>query len=203
MEFIHLEVKGNSIMEDTYMGMIMMFAGNFNPRNWMYCDGRSLAISQYTALFSIIGTTYGGDGHTYFNLPDLRGRVAVGVGRGPGLADYPAGSIGGSERVTLTTNELPAHTHGVQASAEVQVKIPVNTQESATTSPKGAYLAKAEHSIYMDEASGNDFLADPQVTSTISVQAQSTGVGVPHVNMQPYLGCNYIICVNGLYPPRD
>jgi microcystin-dependent protein len=190
------------IMEE-YIGTIMLFAGNWAPKNWAYCQGQLLPIQGNEALFSIIGATYGGDARTNFALPDLRGRVPVGMGAGAGLSNRRLGEKGGAEVDYLTIDELPPHTHTMNASAEVHVAIPVNTQESATTSPKGAYLAKAEHSIYMDEASTNDFLADPQVTSNLAVTADKTGAGQPHNNMQPYLGVNYIICINGIYPSRS
>src|SRR5262245_24305688 len=101
---------------DPYLGCIFMFAGNFAPNGYAYCNGQLLAISQNTALFSLLGTTYGGDGRTTFALPDLRGRAPIGFGQGPGLPNYDLGSVVGSPSVTLTTSQLPAHSHPVQAS---------------------------------------------------------------------------------------
>src|SRR6185295_12464655 len=105
-------------MSEPFIGMIVMFAGNFAPRNWAFCNGQLLSIAQNTALFSILGTTYGGDGRTTFALPDLRGRVPIHPGQGPGTSNYSLGQQGGVENVTVTQNQLPAHSHGVNAVAQ-------------------------------------------------------------------------------------
>ena len=102
---------------EPFIGQIMMFGGNFAPRNWAFCDGQILAINSHTALFSILGTTYGGDGRTSFALPDLRGRAPIGEGQGPGLSNYHLGFMGGVENVTLNVNQIPPHAHDVRALA--------------------------------------------------------------------------------------
>ncbi|MBL7785727.1 MAG: phage tail protein [Chitinophagales bacterium] len=143
-------------MED-FIGIIKMFAGTFAPQGWEFCDGRLLSIAQYTALFSLLGTTYGGNGVTNFALPDLRGRVPVGTGQGPQLTYITLGETGGIQFNTLTSQQIPA-----------QVVVVNN---------------------------------DPNADSAINVLAPS-GANHPHLNMPPYLGINFIICVSGLYPAR-
>ena len=178
---------------EEYMGIIKLFAGNFVPQYYMACNGALLPISQYSALFSLLGTTYGGDGQTTFALPDLRSRIPVGTGQGPGLSNYVQGQVSGTEQVTLTINNLPAHNHPVTGS----VKIPTNDSNADAESPDGAYLGTPEQSIY--SSSTNGFAAD-------AVSQLNTGVvgnSVPVPVLQPYLAMNYIICVYGIYPPRQ
>jgi microcystin-dependent protein len=181
---------------DEYMGMIKIFAGTFAPRGYMYCAGQLLSISQYTALFSIIGTTYGGDGISTFKLPDLRSRVAVGggMGTGPGLPTIKSGDIGGEATHTLLLSEIPSHNHS-------QVVNNQNAGQSAATI--GASIASP------GALSGRDFTATlgyNNVTPNTPLNASSianSGGGLPHNNMQPFLGISYIICIEGLFPPRS
>lgn len=171
-------------MEGT-IGEIRLFAGNFAPRNWAFCQGQILSIAQNTALFSILGTTYGGNGQTTFALPDLRGRVPVGPGQGPGLPAVSLGEVGGEPTHTLTINESPAHTHTTQSNRA--------TNEAATTSrPNGKVPAAG--GAYADATDGSALQAD-----VIGV----AGGSQPHNNMQPYLGLNYIICLFGVFPSRN
>ncbi|HEY5999198.1 MAG TPA: tail fiber protein [bacterium] len=159
-----------------------MFAGNFEPWPWFFCDGRLLQIVQHTALFSILGTTYGGNGTTTFALPDLRGRFPVGIGQGPGLSPHDLGEVAGTESVALTSNQMPAHTHQLQA---------LNAA-GTTSSPAGAV-----------QAAGRNLYAAGSPNATLSGAAVSaTGGSQPHPNMPPYLGINYIICVEGIFPTR-
>ena len=177
---------------EEYMGIIKFFAGGFVPQNYMACNGALLPINQYSALYALLGTTYGGDGQTTFALPDLRSRIPVGTGQGPGLSNYVQGQVSGTEQVTLTINNLPAHNHPVTGS----VKIPTNDSNADAESPDGAYLGTPEQSIY--SSSTNGFAAD-------AVSQLNTGVvgnSVPVPVLQPYLAMNYIICVYGIYPPR-
>lgn len=167
---------------EPFLGQIIMFAGNFAPRGWAFCDGTLLSIAQNTALFSLLGTTYGGDGITTFALPDLRGRVALHPGQGPGLSDYALGAKGGSESTTLTTNNLPAHTHPLLATSTGQTD----------DSPAGNVLAQAD--IY-GPGPGNVTLA----TSAVG----ATGEGQPVANLQPYTCITAIIAVEGVYPSRS
>jgi microcystin-dependent protein len=159
-----------------------MFAGNFAPKGWALCNGQLMPIAQNTALFSILGTTYGGDGVTTFGLPDLRGRVPLHPGTGPGLSPRQLGESDGLESVTLVTNQIPAHNHGLLAAAEPPVgRDPTNSSLSQaqiyTTKPPTVYLQNAS--------------------------IGSTGGSQPHDNMQPFLGINFIIALEGIYPPRD
>jgi microcystin-dependent protein len=175
-----------------YIGSIQMFAGNFAPRGWAFCAGQTLPIAQNTALFSIIGTTYGGNGTTTFQLPDLRSRVAVGSGQGNGLSPWALGESQGFESVTLTTNQLPAHNHNVQVSGS-----PAN---SATAG--GNYLAVANGDFSGDPVIVNTYNGTPNAVlgaNSISL----TGQGLPVDNLQPSLAVNYIICTQGIFPSRN
>jgi microcystin-dependent protein len=170
---------------DPYIGEIRMFAGNFAPRGWALCNGQLLSIAQNTALFSLLGTMYGGNGQTTFGLPDLRGRVPLHFGQGPGLTPYAQGELSGSETVTLTTNEMPSHNHGANG----------NQAGGNSPSPAGRYWAMSSRRDTMYASSAN-----------VAMQPQAldlTGNGQPHDNMQPYLTVNYIIALQGLYPPRS
>lgn len=164
---------------------IRLWAANFTPQNWMFCQGQILPIQQYTALFSLLGTTYGGNGMTNFGLPDLRGRVPVGVGQGPGLQSFQQGQIGGVEHVNLLVSNLPPHNHMVK----------VSNKFSGGDHPSGKYLgASASDKGFYSDISDNSTMAPDVITPT--------GSGMPMENMQPYLGMNYIICVQGLFPQR-
>jgi microcystin-dependent protein len=166
-------------MADPYYGEIRMFAGNFAPAGWMFCEGQLLPISQYDTLFNLIGTMYGGDGQSTFALPDLRGRIPMHVGNGHIQAEQ-----GGTETVTLTVNQIPNHNHALLATSAV------GTQSS----PAGNYYA----------ASGVQLYADPAVASPIAMKAGlggPAGGSQPHNNFAPYLCVDFIICVSvGTYP---
>lgn len=167
-----------------YIAEIRLFAGNFAPRNWAFCNGQILSIAQNTALFSLLGTTYGGNGQTTFALPDLRSRVPVGTGQGPGLSSYTLGEMSGQESVTLLSTQIPIHNHGIGAQSGV------GTQNA----PNGSnYIAASDRRDAQFSASANSSLAS---TST-------AGGSQPHDNMQPYLGMNYIICLFGIFPSRN
>ena len=184
-------------MEGT-IGEIRMFAGNFPPRTWAYCQGQTLAIAQNTALFAILGTTFGGNGQTTFMLPDLRGRVPVGTGQGPGLPLVNLGQPGGSETTSLTVGNLPPHNH--TASGTVT--------PGASTGGRGVTTSNVPTNNYpLQTATGNDIYANPSNTnmgqSPVSVTVNNTGNGLPINNLQPYLGMNYIICLEGIFPSRN
>lgn len=168
-----------------FIGEIRMFAGNFAPRSWALCEGQLLSISQNTALFSIIGTIYGGDGRTTFGLPDLRGRVPIGPGNGPGLPSYRIGQRGGSPTNTLTTAQLPSHSHA----AAVQV----NTSDAGESNPNGQFLGAG--AIYAEEATSGANLGGVAIGHTGSNQSIN--------NMAPFLAINYIIALQGTYPSRS
>jgi len=173
-------------MEGT-IGEIRMFAGNFAPRNWAFCNGQLLAISTNTALFSILGTTYGGNGQTTFALPDFQGRVAVGTGQGPGLANVQLGEKAGTPNNTLTVANMPAHTHTMNASSDA----------ASVGSPAGNSLGA--------NARGGISPFAPGATSQVAMGSTTGSVGssTPVNNMQPYLGMNYVICLFGIFPSRN
>jgi microcystin-dependent protein len=173
-----------------YIAEIRLFAGNFAPRGWAFCQGQILSIAQNTALFSLLGTTYGGNGQTTFALPDLRGRVPVGTGQGPGLPSINLGEMAGEPTHTLIITEMPAHNHQAQAQG--------NTNAGGTTSPTGATWATstARDNIYVSAAPNT-----PMAANTVTVGI--AGGSQPHNNMQPYLGLNYIICLQGIFPSRN
>lgn len=182
-------------MEGT-IAEIRMFAGNFAPRNWAFCNGQIMAISQNTALFSILGTTYGGNGQTTFALPDLRGRVPVGAGQGPGLPNITLGEASGTPTTTLLTTNMPAHAHSFSASGSMACK----TGSGDADSPGGNIPAgSATDENYAAPASGNGSMAPINVSGNTGV----AGGSQPFSIMQPYLGMNYIICLFGIFPSRN
>jgi microcystin-dependent protein len=169
---------------DPFLGELQLFGFNFCPEGFLPADGRLLSISPNTALFSLLGTFYGGDGKSTFALPDLRGRSAIGVGQGPGLSDRFQGEEGGSETVTLTLSEMPAHTHPAGATT-----LPANT-----SSPQGSLPArKARTQLYRSGAANTALAPD-----AIGI----AGGSQPHENMPPYLAMTWCIAVQGVYPQR-
>lgn len=181
-------------MEGT-IGEIRMFAGNFAPRSWALCQGQLMAIAQNTALFSILGTTYGGNGQTTFALPDFRGRVAVGTGQGPGLPTVQLGEVAGAQTTTLTVNNMPAHTHPLTGQVNLQVN---NDTAGLTDDATGRRFA----------ATGNIFTAVTSDLVSMAPAQSNLAVGVmggsqPFSIMPPYLGMNHIICLFGIFPSRD
>lgn len=184
---------------DPFLGQIIMFGGNFAPRGWALCDGQLLSINQYQALFSILGTTYGGDGRTTFGLPDLRSRVPVHAGNGPGLSDRRLGAKGGTETVTLTTQQIPSHNHAI-TNAAGSVKVGNEGKGVATESTAaGNYLGNSTDAYRT--ADGGATLAAGSVE--ISGNTNSNGGGQSHNNMQPYQVVNYIIALQGTFPSRN
>jgi len=176
-------------MEGT-IAEIRLFAGNFNPRGWAFCNGQLMSIAQNTALFSLVGTTYGGNGQTTFGLPDLRSRVAVGTGQGPGLPNIQLGQMAGESAHTLTLAELPAHTH--------TATMPAATSSTSTTPASNLAVGPAT----LGAATWKNFgtsIPNSAAPPTLAVAGSSS----PHNNLQPYLGMNYIICLEGIYPSRN
>jgi microcystin-dependent protein len=171
-------------MADPFVAEIRIFPFNFAPKGWAFCDGQILPISQNTALFSLLGTTYGGDGKSTFALPDLQGRAAMHPGQGPGLSLHDLGETGGSETVTLLESEIPAHSHGLRASLDdADLAIPTPARS----------LAKASANLYNNGAP-NSIMAGEALAPA--------GGDAPHNNMQPYLTLNYNIALQGVFPPR-
>jgi microcystin-dependent protein len=179
-------------MDSPYIGSIVLFAGNFAPRGWMLCQGQLLSIAQNTALFSILGTTYGGNGTSTFALPDLRGRVPISQGQGPGLSDYVLGETIGTENVTLLSTEMPAHIHNVM----------VSTGQADSATANNNYLANSVGSLAGDAVTVNTYNGTPNGLLGGGSISPSGG-NLPHANMQPSLCINYIIAIVGLFPSRN
>ena len=167
-----------------FLGEVRLFAGGIPPAGWAFCDGQLLAITSNVPLFSVLGTTYGGNGTTTFALPDLRGRVAIHPGEGPDLTSRALGESSGSESLTLTGDQLPAHTHAVRAS----------TANGSSASPVGAVPARTPSANPQYAASADTSLAPEAVLGA--------GGSQPHNNMQPYLVVSYIIAIQGNMPTR-
>lgn len=173
-------------MSDPFVGEIKLFGGNFAPLNWAFCDGSLLSIAQNSALFALLGTTYGGNGTSTFALPDLRGRVPIHRGQGAGLSNRILGESGGSETIILNASQLPIHTHPLQCSSS----------PGDSRSPSGAYPAldaTAAAALYSNGA------ADATMNGTL---CQPTGGGQAHENRMPYLAINYIISLFGIFPSQ-
>lgn len=184
-------------MSTPMIAEIRMFAGNFAPRSWAFCHGQILSIAQNTALFSLLGTTFGGDGVTSFALPDMRGRVPVGTGQGPNLPAVNLGEQSGERTHTLIITEMPAHNHAVTSTLN-------GTSATASSgSPGGAYLASSSTLSLYVSSSANPSLNRPFATGAISSIANSAGGSQPFSLMQPYLGMNFIIALQGVYPSRN
>jgi microcystin-dependent protein len=176
------------------LAMLMIFAGNFAPQGFATCDGQIISISQNTALFSLLGTNYGGNGQSTFALPDLRGRVPIHWGQGPGLSNYSIAEVGGTEVVTLISNQIPAHNHGLLAYAG----------GPTTASPNGAYLASGPLTGSGPNASLLNTYATNQPNITLgSASIQPAGGNQPHPNLQPYLAMTFVIALQGIYPARN
>jgi microcystin-dependent protein len=171
---------------------VIMFGGNFVPQGWALCDGSLRSIDNDSALFAILGTTYGGDGVNTFALPDLRGRVPTGVGNGPGLNPMVQGEMAGSNNTTLTVTNLPAHNHVATLVAEGAA--------GNTANPTDAMLSV---STAGDKIYGPDTVATEVNMNAKSVQVQPTGGNTPVSNMQAYLGMSYIIATEGIFPSRN
>ena len=171
-------------MSTPYIGEIRMFAGNFAPANWMFCDGALIAIAENETLFNLIGTTYGGDGQNTFALPDLRGRVPIHLGSGSGLTPRVIGEAGGSETAALTPGQMPAHRHALGASS---------TPASAAASPSGVLGSSATTQIY-----GSGAAATAMGAGAITAQGGSQ----PHQNMAPFQAVNFIISLFGIFPSQ-
>lgn len=172
-------------MSDPFIAEVRIWGGNFAPRGWAFCNGQLLPIAQNTALFSLVGTTYGGDGRTTLGLPDLQGRAPMHPGRGPGLTTRTLGEKGGVETVTVSTAQMPAHNHVLRA----------HSRPGDLADPSDRSLARS--------SGGNAYHA---VDSTVEMDAQAlanSGSGQPHNNMQPFLALSFIISLQGVYPQRS
>lgn len=177
-------------MTEPFVGEIQLFGFNFNPRNWAFCNGALLPISQNTTLFSLLGTTYGGDGRSTFQLPNFNGRVGCGVGNGPGLTPRHMGETFGDNSVTLLESEMPAHTHGLNA-----------YNQSDATHRVSAPVAGGGLSL-LSSTSAKSYLGQqaPNTAFAPNMIGPAPGGGLPHENRQPYLGLNFCIALQGVYP---
>ena len=169
-------------MSEPFVAEIRIFAGNFAPRGWAYCDGQVLPIAQNTALFSLIGTTYGGDGRTTTQLPNMQGKAPMHPGTGPGLTTRRLGESGGVETVTLSQAQMPQHNHQFR----------VNEEDAEENDPGGNSIGRA-----------GIFAANSNLVSMNDISLPDTGNSQPHNNMQPYLSLSFIIALQGVYPSRS
>jgi len=197
---------------EPFTGQIIMFAGNFAPENWAFCDGQLLPISQNAALFSLLGTTYGGDGRSTFGLPDLRGRVPLHAGKGPLLSrDYQLGKKGGDEFVKLDETQIPYHKHAIDTSggsnatstADLKVSDSVaDTSDPLLANSLAGKMNPVTKLLSTKDAKTvlKDCVTGIQSGASIPSVTEVTGGSQTHPNMQPYLALNYIICFDGLYP---
>ncbi|MCP4220812.1 MAG: phage tail protein [bacterium] len=197
-------------MSEPFIGAIHMYGFNFAPRGWALCDGQLLPIDQNSALFALLGTIYGGDGRSTVGLPDLRSRVPIHQGRGPGLYQRDIGSRGGSEIETLTVPQMPSHNHsatiGPMDFSTVGASLNCNTAEATTDAPAGNTLANGNRKTYVSDAP-NDSMNPSSIelsgSATGSVSVNDNGGSQPHNNMQPFLTINFCIALVGLFPPRQ
>lgn len=177
---------------DNYVGEVRVFAGSYAPEGWAFCNGALMSISEYEALYTLIGTTYGGDGQTTFAVPNLQSRVVVGQGQSQSGTNYLIGMAAGVESVTLTTLQMPMHQHQILSSTTTAIK-----GETGQASPAGAYFG---------DQGGNSYGAGTDVrlnAGAVTGQSTVAGSSQPHSNIQPVLAMNYIIALNGIYPSFD
>jgi microcystin-dependent protein len=178
-------------MDQPFVGAIFAHAGTFAPYGWKLCQGQVLSIAENDVLFSLLGTTYGGDGVQTFSLPDLRGRVPIGQGQGPGLNNYVIGQRAGTETVSVTSSQMPSHTHNVNV-YNAQGTVPTPTSASYIA---GSYTPAAAALNFYDGAAGNTTLSPTTVGTA--------GNSIPLSIIQPILAMNYIIALFGVYPSRN
>ena len=174
-------------MSSPYVGEIRMFAGNFAPAGWMFCDGQLLPISENETLFNLIGTTYGGDGQETFALPNLQSRIPLHMGQGSGLSNYQLAESGGTESVTLTVNQIPSHSHPAACN---------NGAGASSSNPNAATWSKADTANYLNGAR-TGFMG------TSAIMTTPDGGSQPHDNMQPFLCVNFIISLFGIFPTQN
>jgi len=205
-------VPRSAFAQEAFLGEIRWVGFNFAPRGWATCDGQILSISQNTALFSLLGTMYGGNGQTTFALPDMRGRVPMHAGQGPGLSSRTQGEMAGSEAVTLTIPEMPSHSHTLASHTHTVPPLPVEIRASSfaatKTSPAGSVLATPTTNIYSTGIAGVTLAAGSAVTAEGTTGGGNgttitAGGGTPHPNMPPFLTVTCIIALEGIFPSRN
>ncbi len=173
-------------MDSPFLGMLAIFGFNFAPRGWAFCNGQLLSIAQNSALFALLGTTFGGDGQNTFGLPNMQSRIPVGMGTGPGLSNYQMGQMAGSENVTLLSTQIPQHSHFMMGSSEAPVQ----------NSPAGGSLGTTARGV-------NSYTTGANSLSPMASATSITGGSQPHNNIQPYLAVNYCIALEGIFPSRN
>ena len=184
---------------DPFLGQLMLVPYNFCPRGWSNADGQILSIAQNTALFSLLGTTYGGNGQTTFALPDLRGRVPISQGQGPGLSNYVEGQTSGTETVTLTVNQMPTHNHAATATALIRV---VGGQQANTPNPlRNSFATTGTANTYSTAAPTANYMDANNVNAQVTVG--NSGGSQPFSILQPYLALQWCIAVTGIFPSRN
>ncbi|MCA1199408.1 tail fiber protein [Sphingomonas sp. R647] len=197
-------------MATPFIATIMTVPYNFPPRNWAFCAGQIQAIAQNTALFSLIGTTYGGNGQTTFALPDLQGRTAIGQGSGPGLSTYSMGEVAGTENVTLASTQMPMHAHSMAGATGTLSA--VNLKATEQSPQAGAYLARGVDTapspdmiprFYVPAATGDPATKVPLAGVNVAGNTQIAGGSQPHSTMQPYLVMSPVIALFGIFPSRN
>jgi microcystin-dependent protein len=187
-----LQKEGNN-MAEPFLGEIRMVGWNFAANGWALCNGQLMPISQYQALFALLGTTYGGDGVQTFALPNLQGRVPIHQGTGPGLSPYTIGELAGSENITLLTNQMPQHNHLVA----------VSNQPGAVSDPTNATLAQGNSGSGRTPVLISDYVSSAATGSLAPATISNAGGNQPHSNIQPFLCINFIIALTGIFPSRS
>jgi len=192
---------------EAFMGTIMGWAPNFAPQGWAFCQGQTLSIQQNTAMFALLGTIYGGNGTTTFGLPNLGGRVPVGAGQSGGTGHYALGQVSGTETVTLTMAQMPAHTH---SGAGLSVALGASTSAATMSTPGADAILATPNGLSEDDIAVNvkGYAPSSAQNTTlhggaVSGMVSPAGSGMPFGIMQPYLGINFIICLQGIFPPRQ
>jgi len=181
---------------EPFIGEVKLFGFNFAPKGYMTCQGQLISIAQNTALFSLLGTTYGGNGQQTFGLPDLQGRAPIGQGQGPGLSPYSMGQVGGTESVTMTTAQMPMHVH---SAIGINVRIPVNTGND-DAGAAGNYIGNSSpNDMFGGAPSPTGSLGAPVISGTTAVSGGSQPMGI----LSPYLCMNYSIAIQGIFPSRN
>ncbi len=194
---------------EAYIGEIRLFAGHFEPQGWKFCHGQILTVNRYQALYSLIGTTYGGDGRSTFALPDFRGRVPVCQGQSGGNKNYQNGEYGGSENTVLTAKQIPSHNHNAELSETSMAlyaseeKATSNTPTSNSCLAQGTFQNQIEAPFYRDQHTSENFvkIKGPRLTSS-SAASTTTGTNTPLPNMMPTIAIHYIIAMEGIFPTR-
>lgn len=192
-----------------YIGQIIVFAGNYAPKGWMFCHGQTLSISEYTSIYAVIGTNYGGDGRVTFKLPDLRGRVVMSQGQSAGTSLYPLGAMGGYERVPIAIDNLPSHSHAIKAqegssgSGDLKVNSGAGNTNNPTNANSMASDAGLSQLLSTNDPATTIEGAVTNIQSAIPSTTEATGGSQSLYNVQPFQILHYIICINGLFPSRN